>query len=132
MSLHVCVTPGDLGLTKQCGSCSEQNGSIEGRQHNTPLAKINIYTFSSPQYSNRRKFLWRPLLNISQLSKVRDLIHIVLSIATEFQGNLLKMSVSPCCPHIPASSVSAMLNEINFLRGALELRTKQTMILSLV
>lgn len=31
MSLLVCVTPGDLGLTKQCGSCSEQNGSIEGR-----------------------------------------------------------------------------------------------------
>ena len=67
------------------------------------------------------------------MSKVRNLILIliILSLAiAEFPGNLLKMSVLPCCPHIPASSVSAMLNEINFRGGALKFRTDQTANLS--
>ena len=42
----------------------------------------------------------------------------------EFLGNLLKMSVLPCCPHNPASSVSAMLNETNFRGVTLEWRTE--------
>ena len=60
------------------------------------------------------------LLGLGVNEKPKYLVNMVSVAVTEFLDNLLKMSVLPCCPHNPASSVSAMFNEINFLGGALK------------